>query len=131
MRLNKDNLWYDEAMWPNEDKPGYPENPKDPGWHFIDQHPRWWDGGFWDWHNNTLSPESVVAKGFIYNGPCYYREDLIDARKKQRITTAQDMVDILDEAIKNFSLKLEAMNTMSETFKMAIEKLKGGVDEQE
>jgi hypothetical protein len=118
-------------MWSNKDKPGYPENPETQGWHFIDAHPRWWDGVFWDWHNNTLSPESVASKGFVYNGPCYSQKDLIDACKKQRITTAQDMVDTLDELINNLSLKLEAMNTMSETFKMAIEKLKDGVDEQE
>ena len=118
-------------MWPNKDKPGYPENPEIQGWHFIDEHPRWWDGQFWDWHNNTLSPESISSKGFIYNGPCYYEQDIIKACKKQSLATAQDMVDILDEATDRMTAKLEAITSISETFKMALERLQDGTHEQE
>jgi hypothetical protein len=127
-------------MWPNKDKPGYPENSEKAGWHFMNinrpgdgaPRPFYWCGESWSGNGaRPRSPDEINDDGFIYRGPCYSKKDMIDACKKQRITTAQDMVDILDVSINNFSLKLEAMNTMSETFKMAIDRIKDGDDEQE
>ena len=121
-------------MWPNKDKPGYPENK---GYHFIyagnnDPDPWFWNGEYWGYGNGPIhTPKEMLDRGYKYKSRCYNEQDLIEACKKQRLATAQDMVDILDEATDRMTAKLEAITSISETFKMALERLQDGTDEQE
>jgi hypothetical protein len=127
-------------MWPNKDKPGYPENPEKAGWHFMNinrpgdgaPRPFYWCGESWSGNGaRPRTPDEIDDDDFIYRGPCHSEQDLIKACKKQRLATAQDMVDILDEATDRMTAKLEAITSISETFKMALERLQDGTDEQE